>query len=921
MTTPFEQSFLWGEVELDPPFPELVMNILAYADLTAGSAIVLAMIILLTLVMASWETIFFLICAGSNKFVISPIKTAFSLLSCHALEILRLLLFCDDGLAILSQCSTRWMADTRLYCLASSVVDWYFPFNRPIAASCRLFVTWVCGLTVYTNVLVPTARYLQGVVDGWNADMHSFHCSDTISRYYLEDRLSRRALYDGYYCLGERMGLNLYEDLLVSDWQLLSRLLSDDGEIDHYHAIMVVASVLSLVVLAAATYTIVPGTTALKRAKAVLLWQNPQSDGPRPLTQTESDLWDMINGYEGDLAKRKAQLAKKNKLLAATTTELHAVTQQKDEGWALVRKLTARRNEAVEAHQRELSNNRRLHQQLLKIGGQLKVAEGCLQGNRQELAKERQKLVAERKQLAEERQQLASASQNVSKQQGPTGNYDHLVEKRQPLHGAHDELASEREQLAEERQKLAKERQHLVNEQKRLIQERQKLAFPHQKSSDESLVEDRHRVFEGHRRLETVREELADERQQLDEERQKLTEERQQFVHEQQQLIRERQKSTSASHRSSDQQRLVRERQVLDDMRERLDAQCKQLTEERQQLANDHQRLIDEYQKSAVQHQELLDRQQYLSTNNQELAVRCNELAIALGTAREERDTAMLQVDAAVNKVSSQPDPDLAVRCNELSAALETVRQERDAALDQLLGQQQEIDSVILSAAIARVEAEIAYAQLQENEARLHQSMLDLNSACDLAVEQERSTTEEARKIACGLEMELNDYRSKIGIALRDAQMYREQSAASQQTIEILEHRLAKYKMFETGSTQEIPKRQIGNLRSMSTALAEKDVIVANQLAQIDDLKRQLEKAKRGAPRPIVPDESVQKNFKKLRAALDKEQRERTEDNVRWSSKTRELEDTNKKLRISLSNAESKSPRRPRNQRPPTVLL
>lgn len=851
MTTSFEQLFLWGEIEQDPPFPEFLMNIVAYADLTAGSAILLATLILLTLVMTAWETISFLICAGSRKLVISPIKTALSLLGCYIWETFRLLLFHDDGLAKLRQRFTSWMVDSRPYHLAPSFVDWYFPLNRPIAASFRLFVTWVCGLTMYTNVLVPAARCLHGVFDGWNADIHSFYRPGAISRYYLEDRLSWHALYDGYYCLGERKGLNLHEDLLVSNWQLLSRLLNDDGEIDHYHAIMVVASVISLVILAAVTYTIVPETTAFRRAKSVLLRQDSQTDGPRPLTQAESDLWDMINGYEGDLAKRKAQLAKKNKLLVSTTAELHAMTQRKEEGWILLGKLTAHRNEAVEAHQRELSNNRHLRQQLLNIGGQLKVAEGCLQGNRQELAKERQQLAAERKRLAEERQQLASTRQNLSKQQRPADDYDYLVEERQRLDSARDQLAAERAQVSEERKQLTIERQQLVHEQQQLIKERQKPASPRQKSSD--------------------------------------------------------------------QQHLVKERQVLDDMRERLDAQCKKLTEDRQQLADEHQRLIDEHQKSAIQHQELLDRQQHLSINNQELAIRCNELAIALGTARQERDAAMLQLAAATDQVTDQQDQQLAIRCNELLASLEIVRQERDAAMNEMINQQKEIDSVNLSADIARVEAEIAYAQSEENEARLQQSISDLKSACDLAVEQERSATEEARKIACGLEMELNHCHKKINTALRGAQRHHEQWVASQKTIEILERRLAKYKMLDAGSTQEVPKRKIGNPVSMSAALAEKDVIVANQLAQINDLMRQLEQAKQGAPRPAVPGGKIQQNFNKLRAALDKERRERIEDNVRWSSKTRELEDANQKLRIFVSNAKSKSPRRPNDRRPPTV--
>ncbi|EYE95228.1 uncharacterized protein EURHEDRAFT_455981 [Aspergillus ruber CBS 135680] len=751
MTTPFEQVFLWGEVEPDPPFPEALMNIIAYADLTAGSAIILATLILFTFVLASWEITSLYICTGSNKFIASPTKTVFSLLRCYALEFLRLLLSRDDALAILRERFTKWIMDSRPYRITSVIVKWYFPFNCPIAASCRLFATWVFGLTMYTSVLVPAARYLSGVVDSWNSDIHSFHCPGAISRYYLEDRLSRRALYESYYCLGERTGLNLRKDIIASDWQLLSRLLNDDGEIDHYHAIIAAVSVTSLVILTTVVFTVLPETTAFKRAMAVLLRQDPQSDGPRPLTQTESDLWDMINGYEGDLATRKAQLAKKDMLLAATTAELHASKQRQEEGWALVRKLTAHRNEAVDAQQRELSNNRRLRRQILKIGGQLRAAEGCLQGNCQEHAKKCQQVVNERKQLAEERQQLASKRQESSEDQ-------HLAEDR------------------DRRQQLDEERQQLVEAQKQLIQKRKRLASPHQKSSNEQC--------------------------------------------------------------------LAKERQFLDEMRDRLNAQCQKLTEEQ--------------------------------------------------------------------------DQQLAVRCSELSTSLEETRQERDAALDSIIKQQHEIALINLSANISRAEAEIYYTQSEENQAHFHQSMSDLKSACDLAVEQERSATEEARKIACGLEMEVKNCHNKIDIAQRDAQRHYDQTLANQRTIEILEHRLARYRAFEIGSTQEVPKRQIGNPGSMSTALAEKDVTIANQLAQINDLTRQLEKVKQGAPCPAMPDESVQENLKKLRVALDKERRERTEDNIRWGSKTCELEKANQKLRISMSNAESKS-RRLAGRRPPTV--
>ncbi|KAE8359663.1 hypothetical protein BDV27DRAFT_135781 [Aspergillus caelatus] len=64
----------------------------------------------------------------------------------------------------------------------------------------------------------------------------------------------------------------------------------------------------------------------------------------------------------------------------------------------------------------------------------------------------------------------------------------------------------------------------------------------------------------------------------------------------------------------------------------------------------------------------------------------------------------------------------------------------------------------------------------------------------------------------------------------------------------------------------------------------------------------------------------AQEGVQKLREALSKEKRARTEENIRWGKKTRELEGECQKLRISLSNAAASTPvRRQGNRRPPTI--
>lgn len=734
MTSHVEQYFLYGEVGIEMPLPGSLETLIGYADLTAGAAIVFAALILFSLVAGCWETLSPFLLTAAKKFILYPIQAVSSLLRQYALEFF-CGCWCHECRYALRERLTRWIVDSHPYRLASTVFDWHFPWNRPLATLCRLSGTYISCLTVYTTLLIPGVRYLSGIVDGWIAEVQSPHCPSAISKYYLNERLSRRHFSEAYYCLGEKSGLRLH-GLTVGNWNLH---LNGDGEIDHFYGIAFVATTVLLAIVATISYNILPETAAFQYIKSCLQRQNSYPHGT-PITPKEIDLWNVISQYEADLDANKTQLANKTALLNATTAELHASKSRQEEGWAQFERLVAGRNEAVEAQSREMSINSHLRQQLVKTGGLLKVAERRLKDESQKIIEVQQQVANERKQLASERREFELECQQFSEEQ---------------------QQASERQDLIEERQ------QHAVME--------------------------------------------------------------------------------------------------------------NQLAAERQQLSDERQRLDDERKNHTQQYEELMDKEYNLGSENL----------------------------------------DLMLKNSELTNSLRVFQQERDAAMTQAMNMQQELESTNLTASITLMEAQESLSRTQQTEAAFHQSATDIRNACDQVVMQERSAADQARRQVSSLTADFNDLQNKIGMAMRDAQRSHEKAENSQRTIDILEHRLAKYENPESGSTQEIPKRQTGNMGSMSTALAQKEVVVANQLAEISDLKCRLEQAKQGAPRPSEP--AIQENFQKLREALEKERRERTTDNVRWGTRTRELETDNQKLRISLSNAQAHPGRRSGNRRPPTL--
>lgn len=280
-------------------------------------------------------------------------------------------------------------------------------------------------------------------------------------------------------------------------------------------------------------------------------------------------------------------------------------------------------------------------------------------------------------------------------------------------------------------------------------------------------------------------------------------------------------------------------------------------------------------------------RQQQLEAEHQQLTV-CRDTVVAdnhrLRAANEE-----LQAEYDHLFLSSESP-------TEATQALEA---ERDHAVSQLHNLHLEHVAMKQTAEDYYRETQESLAQAAGREAGLRQSLQDLKSACDMTFAQERSAAAEVRKRAEGLAAEVNDLQGRMGMALRDAQSTREEADRAKQSVADLEHRLAKLTRPQ-GSSQEIPKCQSGDLGSISTALAKSQVTVSKQQTEISDLKRQLEQANAGATRPA--EEALRSQIAKLKKDLDTEKRARTDDQLRWSKKTRELEAENQRLTIARSN-------------------
>ena len=346
------------------------------------------------------------------------------------------------------------------------------PSVRPLVMVSGLGLLVTLCRKVYSAVLSPAYQFLYGFALGLTSEStdQSGFCHTALWLFeHVPGRLIRRQWLEACLCLGERAGLDtrmFIEDDLP---RLIDHLVG--GEIHHLYAIAFAVTCVSLVILAAFSSDVVPCSIAVWRwfADALRGWitenvaLETQLPG-EPLTDQVSRLSDIISWHEGKLQQLEESLAVKER-------ELRVAKQERDDGRAKVKYLTARCERDELAHRREALQISQLRQHLGSVEGQLKIARGSevdATGNERHLLEkvatlqqqladrgqaegnslsELQSLRAEcltrNDQLASIEHRLAAANARETEHQQLSAAHDKLVAEHASLQEGYDALMSE----------------------------------------------------------------------------------------------------------------------------------------------------------------------------------------------------------------------------------------------------------------------------------------------------------------------------------------------------------------------------------------------------------------------------------------------------------------------------------------------
>ncbi|KAE8137654.1 hypothetical protein BDV38DRAFT_282901 [Aspergillus pseudotamarii] len=325
--------------------------------------------------------------------------------------------------------------ESRLSRLLSAAVNWYFPFNRPLATVCRLSLSFTCGTTALYGLFLPAVWHVSGLVMAVSSP---------------EEELSREWLEEAVFCFGQETGLEL-RAIIRDDWRLPHLI---EGEIHHlYFLAFVITTVLCVILAALSWYALVraaPSRRADKLQPAALR-VDPASHETQlrgtPPTPCEIHLWNMIDQCEGVIAKQEG-------LLIAKAEELRVVTQRMEDGSALVKKLSARPVPVEETRPRETTVVVELHQELAVKEGQLSIAQGKLgQAKDDAIVKERflYKRVAQLEQQADlqaRKDQLVTLQHCLAAAEArEQPSHCHADTKRQSLIVYNNELVAQNQEL------------------------------------------------------------------------------------------------------------------------------------------------------------------------------------------------------------------------------------------------------------------------------------------------------------------------------------------------------------------------------------------------------------------------------------------------------------------------------------------
>ncbi|KAF9888660.1 hypothetical protein FE257_008418 [Aspergillus nanangensis] len=341
-----------------------------------------------------------------------------------------------------------------------------------------------------------------------------------------------------------------------------------------------------------------------------------------------------------------------------------------------------------------------------------------------------------------------------------------------------------------------------------------------------------------------------------------------------------------------------------------------------------HGDLLIQYESLKPKYQALLDEKQALDLKLQEL------ITDNKGIARQHEDlVGCYQASVVQNQAHGNETEQLKSQLCDLQdlyektlLTLRTIQQESNEASGRAVFLQMELDKVKSSADRIVKEAQDNLARETEAEAGLRQTLHDIKSACDITLEEERKATQRARQQVEDLTAhigqlkdESEDLQSRITMTVRDSQRKHEETLVHKHTIEILECRLSRLE--NRDRTQDIPKRQTGNIGSIATALDQCRVQLSEKETENHDLRCKLEQCSQ-APGGGVPEDGhvAKERYEKALSELDNVKRQHTENQILWARRNSELDKECQKLRVSLSNAEAENGgRRPFSRRPPNT--
>ncbi|PWY69019.1 hypothetical protein BO94DRAFT_540151 [Aspergillus sclerotioniger CBS 115572] len=138
-------------------------------------------------------------------------------------------------------------------------------------------------------------------------------------------------------------------------------------------------------------------------------------------------------------------------------------------------------------------------------------------------------------------------------------------------------------------------------------------------------------------------------------------------------------------------------------------------------------------------------------------------------------------------------------------------------------------------------------------------------------------------------------------MAIKDLQRSSERLAAAEKAKTALEQLMNKKEVAQDKDKEpETPKARTSEFKPITSALEQSRVKISEQESEIKHLRNQLSQATQGIVGPS--EQLLKEQAKDLRELLEKEKRQRTEDQINWDKLTRELEEKTRKLRISQSN-------------------